>query len=216
MQARLARVAPAFTQGEGVHVTRAGKETIGVLVSDAAFRLEAEQLLNDPSAVALAEANLRALPSQSVEGGTRWHSMLERDARIPEEQTRRIGGPSLDRTLAGPLSRLLALLLDGRVFSESLRLRPGDGQAAADSCAAVFALTLTFLKDVSPGSTGAGRAFLEVGWVFYILSVVFGIATLMALAVNLEKPETGQDPSIYRRNIAIPAGLQVLFFFSSG
>jgi hypothetical protein len=54
---------------------------------------------------------------------------------------------------------------------------------------------------------------LEDGWVCYLLSILFGVWTLMALAGNLERPNApSKEPSIYARNIRVPSILQLLAF----
>jgi hypothetical protein len=79
---------------------------------------------------------------------------------------------------------------------------------------AVLALTLTFLKDVADKS--APKWIISVGWIGYVLSIVFGILTLMALAGNMEgEGGDSSQPSIYAGNIRLLAGLQVLTFIGA-
>lgn len=78
---------------------------------------------------------------------------------------------------------------------------------------AIFALTLTFIKDVASGEEGKeALGWLHWGWGLYIASIAFGVLTLMMLAGNLEKPHGGQRPSIYGANIVVVAILQVIAF----
>src|SRR3954453_20892511 len=76
---------------------------------------------------------------------------------------------------------------------------------------AVLALTLTFLKDVA--DRDAPKWIISVAWIGFVVSIVFGIATLMTLAGNMEgKDNSSTQPSIYEGNTRILAGLQVLTF----
>lgn len=74
----------------------------------------------------------------------------------------------------------------------------------------VIALTITFLTDVLKTEGSAG--FLQTAWVLYLVSIVFGVLTLLMLTGNLERPGEGRTPSIYRGNIAFCSGGQVLTF----
>jgi len=79
----------------------------------------------------------------------------------------------------------------------------------------VVALTITFLTDVA--AEGAGDLWaLRLAWVLFLVSVALGAVTLMALSGNLERPHGGATtPSIYSRNITLPASLQVLTFLAA-
>lgn len=74
---------------------------------------------------------------------------------------------------------------------------------------AVIALTITFLTDVVKTAPAGSAPFLKAAWVLYLLSIVFGIFTLLSLTGNLEKEES---PSIYRGNIVVFSMSQVLSF----
>lgn len=75
----------------------------------------------------------------------------------------------------------------------------------------IIALTITFLTDVlETAPDGAG--FLQAAWVLYLVSIVFGMLTLMALTGNLERPGQDRAPSIYRGNIVAFSACQVLAF----
>jgi len=75
---------------------------------------------------------------------------------------------------------------------------------------AIFAVTLTFLKDVA-GPEPRGTVFIEFAWGCYLASTMFGILLLMALAGNIERPQAGSD-SIYSGTIRLFSALQVVFF----
>jgi hypothetical protein len=72
----------------------------------------------------------------------------------------------------------------------------------------IFALTLTFLKDVVPAKTDT--TLLEISWVLYIVSVFFGLLTLMALAGVLGSNGEG---GIFSPNVKLFAGAQAIVFF---
>lgn len=80
----------------------------------------------------------------------------------------------------------------------------------------IVALTITFAKDILHGVSLGPRALLIGAWLVYLLSITFGVWTLLALTGSLE-PE-GADPqnwpraSIRGKNVKIPSVLQVLSF----
>jgi hypothetical protein len=76
----------------------------------------------------------------------------------------------------------------------------------------VIALTITFLTDVTKTASAGSAGFLQAAWVFYLVSIVFGILTLLMLAGNLERPGEGKSPSIYRGNIVSCSIIQILTF----
>jgi hypothetical protein len=113
------------------------------------------------------------------------------------------------------VSRLLALLL---TTQSDLPSRAEKAYSFAQDVAkqlitlstAIFALTLTFLKDTA-GSHPHGKAFLEVAWGFYLASTLVGVFLLMTLAGNIERPQRGTD-SIYSGSIRLFSGAQFAFF----
>ena len=64
----------------------------------------------------------------------------------------------------------------------------------------VLAITITFLKDGAGGGV-ADVGALKVAWLLFLLSVVFGLLTLMGLTGELESPPDGKQPSIYDKQI---------------
>ncbi len=74
----------------------------------------------------------------------------------------------------------------------------------------IFALTLTFLKDVV--ADGTNTTLLELAWIGYVASVLFGLLTLMALAGVLGSGAVG---GIYNPSVRRFAGLQTVVFFTS-
>jgi hypothetical protein len=84
---------------------------------------------------------------------------------------------------------------------------------------AVFALTLTFADQIARPGRGC-RTLLEVSWVLFLVSVGFGLLTLMALAGQIAEPGTKTDgggheeviDSITTWAIRTPALVQALTF----
>jgi hypothetical protein len=76
---------------------------------------------------------------------------------------------------------------------------------------AIVALGATFAKDVF--GAGASRTLLYWSSGLYIVSVLFGVATLQCLAGGLERCKDGEDRgSIYKGNIQLFQGIQVIVF----
>lgn len=87
---------------------------------------------------------------------------------------------------------------------------------------AVLALTITFLTDVVKHVSGVERWLLGLSWLFYVLSMVFGVFVLMALSGALHCIEHPGDThckglttpiTIYSSNIRVTSWLQVVSFF---
>lgn len=84
---------------------------------------------------------------------------------------------------------------------------------------AVFALTLTFAESIAKPGHGC-KTLLEISWVLYLVSVAFGLLTLMALAGQIIDPEVKQDQdgklevidTINTGAIRVPAIAMVLTF----
>jgi hypothetical protein len=81
----------------------------------------------------------------------------------------------------------------------------------------IIAITVTFLNGKLKTYPASTRVLLEIGWLLYLASILFGVVTLMALSGNLERPnKPGQppkQPSIYAGNIRVAAALQLGTFF---
>lgn len=84
---------------------------------------------------------------------------------------------------------------------------------------AVFALTLTFAESIAKPGHGC-KTLLEISWILYLVSVGFGLVTLMALAGQIVDPEVKQSANgkqqavdtINTGAIRIPAIIMVLTF----
>ncbi|MDQ3622268.1 MAG: hypothetical protein M3463_07245 [Verrucomicrobiota bacterium] len=80
---------------------------------------------------------------------------------------------------------------------------------------AVIAVSLTFGADIATCATGNARSFLIWSWSLLLVSLVFGLWTLMALAGNLETASASSTtPSIRTANVTIPAVAQILLFLA--
>jgi hypothetical protein len=74
---------------------------------------------------------------------------------------------------------------------------------------AVLTITVTFLdKVLAPAPKGA-KIMLGAGWLVYLVSILFGVFTLMTLSGKLA---TTDPPSIYDGGIRIMSGIQILLF----
>jgi len=85
----------------------------------------------------------------------------------------------------------------------------------------VIALTITFSKDILGGVSDERVRILffawEVkethllagAWLVYLVSMIFGIATLMTLTGNLVR---GSSPSVYAINIVLLSSVQIVLF----
>ena len=81
----------------------------------------------------------------------------------------------------------------------------------------ILALSVTFSKDVLQNVAGLGRWTLIIAWAIYLISITFGLSTLMALTGNLEPepPAAGRtlsDASIRAPKIKKMSIVQVCSF----
>lgn len=78
----------------------------------------------------------------------------------------------------------------------------------------IITLTITFLKSFVASVSDDVRLYVLCSWGLMLLSVFFGLISLMALTGSLGKD--GRDnyrPSIRSKNITIPAAGQIISFF---
>ena len=78
----------------------------------------------------------------------------------------------------------------------------------------VIALTISFLKDVVKEAPPASQKYIQIAWVLYLISVVFGIATLLSLTGNLGKQESAAK-TIYALDTRIASALQIVTFLAA-
>jgi uncharacterized membrane protein len=77
----------------------------------------------------------------------------------------------------------------------------------------LIALTITFAKDFVSSVPADAKIYALWSWTFMLVSVFFGLWSLMALTGSLGKhKDTHNELSINSKNISVPAGLQVLLF----
>lgn len=76
---------------------------------------------------------------------------------------------------------------------------------------ALIGVSVTFAKDLKPAANNSDRKWLGWAWGILLISVVFGIWTLLALTGSLGR---GQDsPSvIYETHVTMPSMLQIVTF----
>jgi hypothetical protein len=78
----------------------------------------------------------------------------------------------------------------------------------------ILALTITFTKDILKNPSQKSIASIKIAWLVYLLSIIFGIWTLMAVTGTLA-PINHQDcnPKLQiMGNIRFPAALQIISF----
>jgi hypothetical protein len=80
---------------------------------------------------------------------------------------------------------------------------------------AVITLTITFLTDVVKEAPAGSAAWLQAAWIFYLVSIVFGVFALLALTGSLGSRKEAASPSIYSKNIVVPSMAQVVCFFTA-
>ena len=75
---------------------------------------------------------------------------------------------------------------------------------------AILTLTAAYAK----GTEGSvvGTAWLRFSWISYLLSIVFGVLVLMALAGLLATERQNADAAIYSSNVRWPAIAQIVTF----
>jgi hypothetical protein len=73
----------------------------------------------------------------------------------------------------------------------------------------VVTITITFSKDVLSLAAGAHRGVLGTGWVAFLISVIAGLFTLLALTGQLKKEDEG---SIWAGGVRTLSAIQILSF----
>ncbi|WP_143626285.1 hypothetical protein [Streptomyces viridosporus] len=75
---------------------------------------------------------------------------------------------------------------------------------------AVVTITISLAKDIVGKASSADLAWLQLAWLAHAVSVLTGVATLLALAGTVDEPDSAR--SIYSANIRLPAALQMASF----
>lgn len=77
----------------------------------------------------------------------------------------------------------------------------------------ILALEVTFAKNILDAKLDqTSRYLLSGSWIFFLLSVVAGVWSLLALTGSLGQSESLTPRTIYGSNIRIPAFVQILLF----
>lgn len=80
----------------------------------------------------------------------------------------------------------------------------------------IVTLTITFAKDIFTGAPTSLKYLLAAAWLLYLVSILGGLATLLALTGTLEpitEEEKKKEPSIRGTNVTSPSMLQLGAFF---
>jgi hypothetical protein len=80
----------------------------------------------------------------------------------------------------------------------------------------VVALTISFLKDFASSAPYGLKMCLAVGWFFFLVSIILGLWTMLALTGSLA-PVTDPEgpaaaPSIRGTNVVVPSCAQIITF----
>lgn len=76
----------------------------------------------------------------------------------------------------------------------------------------VIALTVTFTRDLVARASRWAMICLRTSWVFYSLSVLFGIISLMAITGELAPVDLATRDLVMEANVRIPAIMQISSF----
>jgi len=79
----------------------------------------------------------------------------------------------------------------------------------------VLRLSITFLKDIVKVNPEVNFKPLVWSWVLYILSIIFGLWTLLAVTGAIERLLLNQNSSPVIDNMRFPAGSQIVLFISA-
>lgn len=78
----------------------------------------------------------------------------------------------------------------------------------------LLGLEITFAKDIVVTLTHPGRVLLGISWALFLLTVVTGLWTQLALTGSLGGDTTPTAKAIFGSNVRIPAITQILFFLA--
>jgi hypothetical protein len=79
----------------------------------------------------------------------------------------------------------------------------------------IIAITITFSKDILGASLLTNSTFIFISWGLFILSIVSGIWSLLALTGNLQPmapSNQAESPTINSNNIRVPVFFQIICF----
>ncbi|WP_221357631.1 hypothetical protein [Streptomyces beigongshangae] len=75
---------------------------------------------------------------------------------------------------------------------------------------AVITITVSLTKDLIGEAAPSALVWLRLAWLSHAVSVLAGVATLLALAGTVDEADSTR--SIYSTNIRLPAAVQMTFF----
>jgi hypothetical protein len=79
--------------------------------------------------------------------------------------------------------------------------------------AAIITVTITFFKNFGDHAIYAAKVIMGCSWLAYLLSVILGLWTLMALTGTLQPlRQPDAKPTIQGPNVRLPASLQLISF----
>ncbi len=79
----------------------------------------------------------------------------------------------------------------------------------------VLTLEISFKKDIAgPNITADVKMWLLWSWFSFLISVFFGLWTLLALTGTLASKKKMTPDELYKANIRFPSLLQILFFLA--
>lgn len=77
---------------------------------------------------------------------------------------------------------------------------------------AIITLSITFSKDFLKLDDNISKLIALLSWGAFFLAIFFGLWTLLAITGTLDNKNKLEKISIYERNIASPAFLQIIAF----
>jgi len=78
---------------------------------------------------------------------------------------------------------------------------------------AILALEVTFAKSILDAKLDLdARHLLAASWILFLVSVIAGVWTLLALTGSLGNQQSLTPKTIYGANVRIPATVQILLF----
>jgi hypothetical protein len=78
----------------------------------------------------------------------------------------------------------------------------------------LLALSATFTKEILKTISASKDRLLRASWIIHVVSIIFGVWTIMALTGTLMPgtPKVPGSPFQFGSNVRVPAGLQILLF----
>jgi hypothetical protein len=96
---------------------------------------------------------------------------------------------------------------DGTMKGKTFDFASSSSKQLITLATGVVAITVTFKNTLGPLPDWA-KWVLIMGWVVYLLSIVFGVWTLYALTAQLD----ATSPSIWKGSVTFPSAMQIICF----